>query len=189
MLYRHCYIPSFQAQAVPNNFIQLYAKNVHRNIMKRTTNSHRIDGNRKRRRTWTKNIKNSKQQSLPLVARLATIGNRKHWLYRFRTHAHRLFIKRFRLPHIRYGNIFFQQEHENCKLALVSDCFGYVFSRPIFNKHFTKVAIENDYTIDERKSNIVRNRVFDCRLSPDCELFLAALVSDCFGYVFSRHIL
>ena len=26
MLYRHCYIPSFQAQAVPNNFIQLYAK-------------------------------------------------------------------------------------------------------------------------------------------------------------------
>ena len=26
MLYRHCYIPSFQAQAVPNNFIQLYAE-------------------------------------------------------------------------------------------------------------------------------------------------------------------
>ena len=26
MLYRHCYIPSFQAQAVPNYFIQLYAK-------------------------------------------------------------------------------------------------------------------------------------------------------------------
>ena len=26
MLYRHCYIPSFQAQAAPNNFIQLYAK-------------------------------------------------------------------------------------------------------------------------------------------------------------------
>ena len=24
MLYRHCYIPSFQAQAVPNYFIQLY---------------------------------------------------------------------------------------------------------------------------------------------------------------------
>ena len=34
---------------------------------------------------------------------------------------------------------FFQQEHEKCKLflvALVSDCFGDVFSRPIFNKHF-----------------------------------------------------
>ena len=26
MLYCHCYIPSFQAQAAPNNFIQLYAK-------------------------------------------------------------------------------------------------------------------------------------------------------------------
>ena len=23
---RHCYIPSFQTQAVPNNFIQLYAE-------------------------------------------------------------------------------------------------------------------------------------------------------------------
>ena len=36
--------------------------------------------------------------------------------------------------------LFFQQEHEKCKLflvALVSDCFGDVFSRPIFNKHFT----------------------------------------------------
>ena len=48
MLYRHCYIPSFQAQAVPNNFIQLYAKNVHRNIMKHRSNSHRIGCNRKR---------------------------------------------------------------------------------------------------------------------------------------------
>ena len=26
MLCRHCYIPSFQAQAVPNNLIQLYAE-------------------------------------------------------------------------------------------------------------------------------------------------------------------
>ena len=26
MLYRHCYIPSFLAQAAQNNFIQLYAK-------------------------------------------------------------------------------------------------------------------------------------------------------------------
>ena len=26
MLYRHCYIHSFQAQAVPNNVIQLYAE-------------------------------------------------------------------------------------------------------------------------------------------------------------------
>ena len=46
MLYRHCYIPFFQA--VQNNFIQLYAKNFHRNIMKLTTNSHRIGGNQKR---------------------------------------------------------------------------------------------------------------------------------------------
>ena len=48
MLYRHCYIPSFQAQAVLNNFIQLHAKDVHRNIMKRTMNSHQIGGNQKR---------------------------------------------------------------------------------------------------------------------------------------------
>ena len=47
MLYRHCYIPSFQPQAVPNNFIQLYAE-MFTNIMKRTANSHRKGGNRKR---------------------------------------------------------------------------------------------------------------------------------------------
>ena len=61
---------------------------------------------------------------------------------------------------------FFKQEHEKCKLflvALVSDCFGYVFSRLIFNKHFTLGAIENNNTIDECRSKIVRNRVFDCR--------------------------
>ena len=51
-----------------------------------------------------------------------------------------------------------------------------------------KVAIENVNTIDERRSKIVINRVFDCRLWPDCKLFLVALVSDFFGYVFSRHI-
>ena len=43
--------------------------------------------------------------------------------------------------------------------------------------------------MDERRSKIVRNRVVDCRLSPDCKLFLVALVSDCFCYVFSRPIL
>ena len=49
MLYRHCYIPFLRAQAVPINFIQLQVcRNVHRNIMKRTTNSHRIGGNPKR---------------------------------------------------------------------------------------------------------------------------------------------
>ena len=51
------------------------------------------------------------------------------------------------------------------------------------------MAIENDNTIDERRSKIVRKRVFDCRLSPDCKFFLVALVSDCFCYVFSRPIL
>ena len=73
---------------------------------------------------------------------------------------------------------------ETCQLFLValgSDCFGYVFSRPIFNR----AAIENVNTFDERISKIVRNRVFDCCLSPDCKLFLEALVSYCFGYVFS----
>ena len=64
----------------------------------------------------------------------------------------------------------FQQEHQKCKLflvALVLDCFGYIFSRPIFNKHFRKEAIENDNTIDERGPKIVRNRgFFYCRLSP-----------------------
>ena len=48
MLYRHCYIPSFQAQAVPNNFIQLYAEMSTNSELKRTTNSHRNSGNRKR---------------------------------------------------------------------------------------------------------------------------------------------
>ena len=65
-------------------------------------------------------------------------------------------------------NFFFQQKYENCiKLfivTLVSDCSDYVFSRPIFNKHFRYAAIENVYTIDKRRSKIVRNRVFDCRL-------------------------
>ena len=42
MLYHHCYIPSFQAQAVPNNFIQLYAE-----MSTLTTKPHRIGGNRK----------------------------------------------------------------------------------------------------------------------------------------------
>ena len=44
-------------------------------------------------------------------------------------------------------------------------------------------------TIDECRSKIVTNIVFDCRLSPDCKLFLVALVLDCFDYVFSRPIL
>ena len=34
--------------------------------------------------------------------------------------------------------------------------------------HYTgKVAIENVDTIDKRRSKIVRNRVFDCHLSPN----------------------
>ena len=39
-----------------------------------------------------------------------------------------------------WKHFFFQQEHEKCKLflvALVSDCFGDIFSELIFNKHFT----------------------------------------------------
>ena len=79
---------------------------------------------------------------------------------------------------------FFQQKHEKCNLflvALVSDYSGYVFSRPIFNKHFSYVAIENIHSIDELRSKIVRNRVFYCRLSPDSKLVLVALVSDWFG--------
>ena len=51
------------------------------------------------------------------------------------------------------------------------------------------MAIENDNTIDENRSKIVRNRVFDCHLWPDCKFFLVALVSDCFCYVFSMPIL
>ena len=50
------------------------------------------------------------------------------------------------------------------------------------------MAIENVNTIDEGGSKVVRNRVFDCRMSPGCKLFLVDLVSDCFGYVFSRPI-
>ena len=68
-----------------------------------------------------------------------------------------------------WKHFFFQQEHKKCKLfleGLVSDCFGYVFSRPLFNKHFRYAAIEKVNTINERRSKIVINRVFDCRLPP-----------------------
>ena len=88
-------------------------------------------------------------------------------------------------------HFFFQQEHEKCKLflvAVVSNCFGYVFSRPIF-KNTSHRRQSKTIITDERRSKIVRNRIFDCRLSPDCKLFLVALVSACFGYVFSRPIL
>ena len=122
-----------------------------------------------------------------------TIGNRKHWLSQFLIRVRRLYREFLIAVYLVWKqNYFFQQKHEKCKLflvALVSDCFDYVFSRPIFNKHFRKAAIENVNTIDERRSKIVRNRIFDCRLSPDCKLLLVALVSDCFGYVFSRPIL
>ena len=50
------------------------------------------------------------------------------------------------------------------------------------------MAIKNVNTIDESRSKIARNRVFDCHLSPDCKLFIVALVSDWFGYIFSRPI-
>ena len=87
---------------------------------------------------------------------------------------------------------FFQQKYEKCIelfiVTLVSDCSGYVFSRPILNKHFRYAAIENVYTIDKHRSKIVRNRVFDCRLWPNSKLFLVAVVLDWFGYVFSRPI-
>ena len=43
MLYRHCYISFLQAQAVPNNLIQLYAE-----LMKRTAKPHWIGSKRKR---------------------------------------------------------------------------------------------------------------------------------------------
>ena len=43
MLYHYCYISFIQAQAVPNNFIHLYAE-----LMKCTTKPHWIDSNRKR---------------------------------------------------------------------------------------------------------------------------------------------
>ena len=43
MLNPHCYISSFQAEEVPNNVIQLYAK-----IMKGTTKPHQIGNDRKR---------------------------------------------------------------------------------------------------------------------------------------------
>ena len=82
MLYRHCYIPSFQAQAVAKHFIQLYAKNDHRNIMKRTTNSHQIDGNQKRqyyRRAWTKNS-NNRVFDCQLSPDWRQLEIEKHWL-------------------------------------------------------------------------------------------------------------
>ena len=64
------------------------------------------------------------------------------------------------------NNLFFNRNMKNVLFIVtpVSDCSGYVFSRPISNKHFRYAAIENVYTIDKRRSKIVRNRVFDCRL-------------------------
>ena len=73
-----------------------------------------------------------------------------------------------RISGIETNFFFFQQKYEKCiKLfivTLVSDCSAYVFSRPIFNKHFRYAEIENVYTMDKRRSMIVRNRVIDCRL-------------------------
>ena len=77
---------------------------------------------------------------------------------------------------------------ETCKLflaGLVLDSLA-MYSVGLYS---IKVAIENVNIIDELYgSKIDRNRDFDCRLWPDCKLFLVALVSKCFGYVFSRPI-
>ena len=71
-----------------------------------------------------------------------------------------------------WKHFFFRSKHEKCKLfvvALVLNCFGSVFSRPVFNKHFRKAAIKNIITIDELTctSKIVRNRAVDCCLWPE----------------------
>ena len=77
---------------------------------------------------------------------------------------------------------------ETCKLFLVALCW-IVLAMYSVGIYSIKAAIENFNTIDERRSKIVRNIVINCRLSPDCKLFLAALVSVCFSFVFSWPIL
>ena len=97
---------------------------------------------------------------MPIVARLATIDNRKHWVVAISD-------PRLSIVKIVFDCRISGVETETCKLllvALVSDYFGYVFSRPIFNEGGNRKVNTND----ERRSKIVRNRVFDCRLSPDC---------------------
>ena len=65
MLYRHCYIPSFQAQAVPNNFIQLYAEMSTVWWQSKTS-------------ILSTNVDQKQLETDFSIARPATIGNQKH---------------------------------------------------------------------------------------------------------------
>ena len=99
--------------------------------MKRTTNSHRIGGNRKRQYY---------RQHRPKIVRNRVFDCHKSPDWRplaIENTGSSVCIKLF-------------------IVTLVPDCSGYVFSRPIFNKYFRYAAIENVYTIDKHKSKIVR---------------------------------
>ena len=110
--------------------------------MKRTTISHRIGGNQKRqyyRQTYTKIVKNR----VFFIAISGPTGN--NWQSKTQvvviSDPHSSIVRqKFLIATYLVWKHFFQQEQEKYKLflvALVSDCFGDVISRPIFNKHFT----------------------------------------------------
>ena len=84
-----------------------------------------------------------------------------------------------------WKRILLKQEHEKCKLflvALVSDNVFAMYSVGIYSINTShRGQSKTIITIDECRSKIIRNRVFYCRLSPYCKLFLVALVSECFG--------
>ena len=74
------------------------------------------------------------------------------------------------------------------EVAVILDWFGYVFSRPIFNKPFRYAAIENVYTFVNVDLRSLETEFLIAALLADSKVFLVAIVLDWFGCVFSRPI-
>ena len=142
--------------------------------MKRTTNSHRKGGNRKRqyyRRTLTKLL----ETEFSIAVSRPTGDNwRSKTLVVVISDPRSSIVREFSIAAylVWKPNYFFQQKHEKCKsflVALVSDCFGYVFRGLYSINTSDRRQSKTIKNIDERRSKIVRNRVIDCRLSPGCK--------------------
>ena len=140
---KQCYILIVIYLPVPNYFIQLYAKNVHRNIMKHTTNSHQIGGNQKRQYYRQTLTKNSKKTEFYIAIFRPTGDN-----WQSKTLGVAISDLLSSIVRQEFSNAAYLVWKHMFQVALVSDCFGYVF-RLIFNKHFTMGAIKNDNTINE----------------------------------------
>ena len=188
MLYRHCYIPSFQTKAVPNDFIQLYAEMstvTSWSILRIHTGEAAIENYNIIDERWPKIV-----QYRVLIAISRPTGD--NW--QSKTLGVAISDPRSSIVKRVFDccisdvetKLFFLTE--TCKFFLVA-LFRIVLAMYSVGIYSIKAAIENFNTIDERRSKIVRNIVINCRLSPDCKLFLAALVSDCFSFVFSWPIL